>query len=88
MTRAARVLGIGFPRDVPIPTRMTACGDGIHTALGQFGSMVDCVCDRMAIDLTAYPPAADPLRIVLLDVAMDTVPVDAVRRLSGRLVRP
>jgi hypothetical protein len=28
------VLGVGFPRGVPIPTKVSACGDGIHTAVG------------------------------------------------------
>lgn len=79
------VLGIGFPRSIEIPTRVTACGDGVHTAVATAAAPVDCVCDRLTIDVTEYRRLPFPVRVVLADASMETAPVGETRRITGRL---
>lgn len=86
---ALMVIGVGFPPGAPIPTNVTACGDGIHTAAMPWGAPQDCVCDRMTIgDLRSGPRFVGTARVILLDAAMDDVAIGETRRISGRVVRP
>lgn len=85
-----KVLAIGFPRGVPVPTNVLACSDGIHTAAMRWGERKDCECGRLTIGPPLGRPAfwAGVARVILLDASMDGTEVGDSRRVRGRMVSP
>ena len=82
------VLALGFPPDCPIPTRVTACGDGIHVARVRWGTESRCACAGLTIDLSDWPKRLRPVQVVLLDQAMDGAEIGDERTVNGRVVNP
>lgn len=82
-----RTIGLGFPDDVPIPTTVGTCGDGIHVAFVSANKTADCECDRMTVE-DMGPLVRDMARVVFPDVVLDGTSVGDIRRLHARIARP
>lgn len=72
-----RVVGIGFPIGFPIPTAVSACGDGVHVVYApRRGRSTQCRC--RAVYATPHPYLSESLpdRIVIAGQYLDDLTDD------------